>query len=269
MLVVSLVLLSLSTITVDYRSGRSGPFETIDREVLTVVGAFQGAVRRAVHPVGRFFGGLARLNSLQEENARLKERLRQMEQERLQVTSVERQVKELSQLLDVKGQLGIKGGVTARVVGESLSNFEWSITVDAGSADGVRDNMPVLAGDGLVGHVVQVAPNTSQVQLIIDPDSWVAARLASSGETGVVRGQTADRDLIMDLVPTDARVFPNEQVLTAGYSLGSRKGLYPPDIVIGNASHVYTKPGTLTKTISVRPAVDFSALEFVLIVNRR
>jgi rod shape-determining protein MreC len=101
------------------------------------------------------------------------------------------------------------------------------------------------------------------VQLIIDPDSAVAGRLASSGETGLVIGQR-NHPLTMDLVNPDANVAANEQVVTAGY----QGGLYPPGIPIGFVSHVYTRPGSLTNTIELTPAADFSALEVVLVVVR-
>ena len=122
--------------------------------------------------------------------------------------------------------------------------------------------MPVVVGDGLVGHVVEVTPTASKVELIIDPDSSVAGRLATSGETGLVLGRR-NRDLTMDLVNPLARVLPNEQVVTAGY----QGGLYPPEIPIGVVSHIYQQPGSPTKTIEIRPAVDFTSLEFVLVVT--
>jgi rod shape-determining protein MreC len=109
---------------------------------------------------------------------------------------------------------------------------------------------------------VQVGTHWSSVQLIIDPHSFVGGRLASSGETGLVAGQR-DRDLRMDLVNPDAKVTAGEQVVTSGF----QGGLYPPEIVIGVVSHVYQQPGTLTKLIAIRPSVDFSSLEFVLVVT--
>ena len=152
--------------------------------------------------------------------------------------------------------------MTAVVIAESPSNFEWSVTIDRGSSDGVKVDSPVVSGQGLIGHVVQVATHWSKVQLIIDPQSAVAGRLASSGETGLVVGQR-NHDLTMDLVNPDAKVIAGEQVVTSGY----QGGLYPPEIVIGVVSHVYLQPGTLTKLIAVRPSVDFSSLQFVFVVK--
>jgi rod shape-determining protein MreC len=261
LIVVSLVMLSLVTITIDYRGGDSGPFEVAGKSALSVVGALQGAVNKVLHPVAAFFGGVAHIGSLQSENARLKSELQSLRRQNSASVSVQRENQELKKLVDLRQGLGL-GGVTATVIADSPSNFEWSVTIDRGSAGGVKVDDPVVSGDGLIGHVVQVASHWSKVQLIIDPGSSVAGRLASSGETGLVDGQR-NREMTMGLVPSDARVVIGEPVVTSGY----QGGLYPPEIVIGFVSHVYQQPGTLTKVVAVRPSVDFSSLQFVLVVE--
>src|SRR6266508_611781 len=263
LLVVSLVMLSLLTITVDYRGGRAGPLETMGEGALSVVGALQGAVSRVSRPIGNFFTGLAHVGSLRAENDRLKAQLREAHVKAAESTTKDRRLRELPQLLKMKEQLSLRRTVTATVIGVSVSNFEWTVNLDKGSADRIKVDMPVISGDGLVGHVVTVAPHVSVVQLIIDPDSAVAGRLSSSGETGLVIGQR-NHPLTMDLVNPNANVAANEQVVTAGY----QGGLYPPEIPIGFVSHIYTRPGSLTKTIELTPAGDFSALEVVLVVVR-
>ena len=257
LLVVSLVMASLITITIDYRGGESGPFEVAGRGALSVVGALQGAVSRVVRPIGDFFTGLAHVGSLKSENERLKNEIQRLKEQSQESTSLQRQNKELFAILRLTQNLGLTG-VAATVIGEG----EWTRTIDRGEADGIRVNMPVVSGEGLVGHVVEVSGHSSKIQLIIDPDSAVAGRLASSGETGLVVGQR-DQDLTMDLVSPEAKIFAGEQVITSGY----QTGLYPPEILIGTVSHSVTQPGTLTKVLALRPAVDFSALEFVFVVT--
>jgi rod shape-determining protein MreC len=261
LLVVSLVMASLITITIDYRGGESGPFEVAGRGALSVVGALQGAVSRVVRPIGDFFTGLAHVGSLKSDNERLKNEVQRLKEQSQESTSLERQNKELFAILGLTQNLGLRG-VAATVIGEGIGNFEWTRTIDRGEADGIRVDMPVVSGEGLVGHVIAVSGHSSTIQLIIDPDSAVAGRLASSGETGLVVGQR-DQDLTMDLVSPEAKITAGEQVVTSGY----QTGLYPPEILIGTVSHSLTKPGTLTKVLALRPAVDFSALEFVFIVT--
>jgi rod shape-determining protein MreC len=263
LLVVSLVMVSLLTITVDYRGGDSGPLESAGRATLTIVGALQSAVSRVIRPIGDFVTGLVNVGSLRKENERLRQQVEQLQTQAGQSVSDERVKRELLELLKLEEQLRLEETVAARVTAESVSNFEWSVTVDKGSSSGIKIDMAVVSGDGLVGRVISVAPNASIVELIIDPDSGVAGRLASSGETGVVEGQR-NQDLAMDLVSPNARVVLNEQVVTSGFQ-GS---LYPPEIPIGFVSRVFTDPGKLNKTVAVRPAVNFSALQFVLVVTK-
>jgi rod shape-determining protein MreC len=261
LLVVSLVMMSLLTITVDYRGGERGPLEAAGQGALQVVVALQSGVSKIVRPIGSFLSGIAHIGSLRSENEKLKAQIKALEARAGQTVSDRRVIQELTGLLKLTEDLKLKG-VAGRVVGESVSNFEWSVTIRLGSADGVHVNDAVVSGDGLVGHVIDVAGHACKVQLIIDPDSAVAGRLASSGETGLVVGQRS-RPLTMDLVNSDAKVFPDEQVLTSGY----QQGLYPPEIPIGKVSHVFSRPGSLTTTIELVPAVDFSSLEFVLVVT--
>jgi rod shape-determining protein MreC len=262
-LVVSLVMISLLTITVDYRGGQRGPFEVAGRGAYTVVVALQSAVALVLHPIGAFASGIANIGSLKSQNEALRAKVRALEARAGQNDSLVRVNEELRKLLDLKESLQISG-VTARVTAESVGNFEWSVNIDAGSTSKIKVNMPVVVGDGLVGHVTEVTPTAAKVELIIDPNSFVAGRLATSGETGLVVGRR-NRDLTMDLVNPLAHVLPNEQVVTAGY----QGGLYPPEIPIGVVSHIYDQPGSLTKTIDIRPAVDFTSLEYVLVVMKR
>ncbi|HYT77760.1 MAG TPA: rod shape-determining protein MreC [Actinomycetota bacterium] len=261
LLVVSLVMASLLTITVDYRGGEKGPLEAAGQGALQVVAALQSGVSKVVQPIGSFLSGIAHIGSLRSENDALKAQIKALEARAGQSISDRRIIKELTRLLKLTEDLQLKG-VTGRVVGESVSNFEWSVTINKGSADKVQQNDPVMSGDGLVGHVIEVAPHACRAQLIIDPDSAVAGRLASSGETGLVVGQRS-KPLTMDLVNSGAKVVINDQVVTSGY----QSGLYPPEIPIGLVSHVFSRPGSLTTTIELTPTVDFSALEFVLVVN--
>ena len=268
-LVISLVMASLLTITIDYRGGRNGPLEAAGEAALSVVGTLQGAVSAVVRPVADFFSGLAHVGSLRAENDRLRKEIQELENRLGHSTTEARQNRELKALLAMRDQIAAEKTVTATVVAESIGNFEYTITIDRGSGDGIEVDMPVVSGDGLVGHVVEVAGNVSVVQLIIDPDSAVAGRLSASAKTGVVIGQQ-NRPLTMDLVDPSASVVPNEQVVTSGYRLpGSLTSIYPKDIPIGFVSHDFCRQGCLTRVIEIRPAVDFGALETVLVIVKR
>jgi rod shape-determining protein MreC len=261
LLVITLVLASLVTITLDYRGGQSGPLELAGRGALNVIGPMQQAVARVVHPIGAFFSGLAHIASLESENHHLQDEVQGLRNEAVRGRLAESQNKELRDLMRIQGQLGLRG-INATVIGQSPSNFEWSIVIDVGSAQGVKADEPVVSADGLVGHISEVGLHWSKVTLIIDPSSSVAGRLAGSGDTGLVLGNRT-KDMIMTMVSPGADVGPAEAVVTAGY----RGGLYPGGILIGVVSHVAPAQGALSKVVSVQPVVDFSSLEFVTVVT--
>jgi rod shape-determining protein MreC len=261
LLVITLLFASLLTITVDYRGGQSGPLALAGKAALTVIGPMQQAVAKVTHPVGSFFTGVAHIASLESENRQLKEDLQQARSQAAQASTATTENDQLRKLLGLRQGLGLKG-VTANVIAQSLSNFEWSVTIDAGSSQGVKLDMPVVGGLGLVGHVTQVASNWSRVTLIIDPESSVAGRLVATGDTGLVVGNR-NLDMVMQMVNPQAKVAPGEHVVTAGY----QGALYPPGILIGIVSHVAPAEGSLVKNVSIAPLVDFSSLQFVMVVT--
>ena len=87
-----------------------------------------------------------------------------------------------------------------------------------------------------------------------------------SHETGQVQGQ-GEGDLRMSLVTPGTSVAGDETVVTQGYEVNGQKGLYPPGLVIGQVSHVIPGTDGLQEFVTVRPAIDFSALEFVLVLQ--
>lgn len=269
LLVVVLVSISLAVITLDYRQGNSGPLAGLGRGALAAMAPLQKAVSTVTRPIGNFFSGLTRLPSLERDNQQLRQENDQLRTQIQRDAYVQQQTQQLQQLLGLKQSL-TPPTVPALVIGYGLSNFRWTITIDVGSTDGVARDDPVITGSDqgpeLVGKVVQVTPISSEVQLIIDRDSAVAGRLTVSHETGLVVGQ-GDGDLQMTLVNPDTVIQGNETVVTQGYQVNGQRGLFPPGLVIGQVSHVIPGTSDLQEYVTVRPAVDFSALEFVLVMQ--
>ena len=266
LLVASLLLASLVTITVDSRGGRTGPLAAIGRVGATIVGPLQEGVSTVFRPVGSFFSNIFRAGELAQQNAALQERIELLQREIQEVLTLRRENEEYERLLGIAEAHDVEG-VGATVIGEAPSNFEWSVTIDRGSIDGVVLDMPVLAGEGLVGRVVDVYPTSSKVMLIIDPDSAVAARLSASGERGVLVGEREEL-LELDLIDPAIEVSPNEPVETSGYELASgQEGIYPPGIPIGVVDRVEPDEAELTVRVLVRPNVDFSRLGSVFLVT--
>jgi rod shape-determining protein MreC len=271
LLVVALVAVSLLTITVDYREQDSGPLAGAGRVALAVISPLQKAVSKVTHPVGNFFSTLVRLPAIRQENERLRNQVADYRARVAVVGSQSARLRELEDLAGVQQSLGPSTQtVTAQMIASGVSNLEWSVVVDAGSDSGIRLDDAVVVGDAagarLVGHVVRVTGGSSMVQLIVDPDSYVAGRLDTAQTTGLVQG-SGDQDMRMRLVPSATEVMAGDEVVTAAFRIpGVGETQYPPNVLIGTVSRVLKSETATEKYVTVRPAVDFSALDIVLVV---
>lgn len=266
-----LVAASLAIITVDYRAGEEGPLAEAGRELSSALAPMQRAVSSVVQPVSNFFSSLAELPSLSQRNEEL-----QAEVDALRTAQqLNQELRE--QIEDLEGLLGLQANLSrtipARVIASGVSNFEWTITIGVGSDDGVAMNMPVVTGAAdaarLVGRVIRVTPTSADVQLLIDRGFAVPATLSTSHEAGIVEGRGED-ELRMGLLGPGIEVSETEpeSVFTLGFQVNDEPGLYPPGILIGTVSHAFSAPGAVESFVTIRPAVDFSTLQHVLVIVR-
>lgn len=271
LLVVTLVAASLAIITVDFRAGDEGPLAAAGRVTSSAIAPMQRAVSNVVQPVSGFFSSLADLPSLSRRNRELRRQVDDLKTVQQLNQELTRRIETLEQLLGL--QTITSHTIAARVIGSGVSNFEWDITIDRGSEDGVQVDMPVVTGasDGprLVGRVIRVTPISSVIQLMIDPDFAVAGLLSTSQETGLVTGN-GEEDLRMRHLRAGIEVSETEteSVFTVGYEVNDQPGLYPAGILIGTVSRAFSEPDSVESFVTIRPAVDFSTLQYVLVIAR-
>jgi rod shape-determining protein MreC len=260
LLLVVLVMASITIVTIDFRSSGNGPLEKIGHVALTVLSPIQHGLIKIFRPVGNFFAGFtevpsmrARIRTLENENASLKGGQNS-------VADLERENENLRKLLQLRDRYNLDT-ISAQVIGVSPSNFERIVFIDHGTKQGVRKDMPVIAGDGLVGRVVRVTRSSAEVLLLIDRTSAVASRVTSSGETGLLEGDGTETPHL-ELFNPDAVVNVGDRIVTSGYD----KGLFPPGIPIGTVMSAPPARSNLSRIVDIRLAVDFSTLDYVLIV---
>lgn len=263
-LLAALSLAALVLITIDYRAGGPagrGPIDQLRSVATTLFAPVQNGLATLVRPVGDVAGSVTDLFRLQSENARLRERLERLRERRESFEDLRRENAELRSLLDMRERISLDT-ITARVIALAPSNYEWTVSLDAGADDGVRRDMPVVDGDGLVGRVIQVTPRACRVLLAIDPQFHAASRLASTGETGTITGQAGG---LMDFQPLDseATIEQGDTVVTSSYE----NGLYPSGIPIGSVERPGEPSTRLQRDVGVRPFVDFTRLDDVLILR--
>src|SRR6266508_1363717 len=134
LLVVRLVMLSLLTITVDFRGGENGPLEAVSRGAVSVVGALQSAVTSVARPVGNWISGVVHIGSLRSENDRLKEEIAKLRTTSDENLSLKAQLVALEGLVRIRDRLQLRKSVAARVIAASVGNFQWTVTIDQGSS---------------------------------------------------------------------------------------------------------------------------------------
>ena len=271
LLVVGLVAASLAIITLDFREGDSGPLANMGRAAQTFMAPLQEGVTTATRPVGDFFTGLAHLPTLVRENQDLKRQLQDAQGRAAAYDSTQDLVRKYSDLLGL--QAAFQGSIAADVISNGYTNFDYTITINKGSDDGIKQGQPVVSGAVgsplLVGIVSSVTAISADVQLIIDRDWAAAGQLSTSKVIGLVSGQ-GDQDLRVDDIPLGTK-FPTgdqpEYVFTVSYEAAGHHGLYPPGLLIGQVSKVYESDNALSDQVSVSPAVDFASLGSVLVLT--
>jgi rod shape-determining protein MreC len=274
LLLVVFISISLLAITVDYRGGQSGPLAALGRAGLELMAPLQKAVTNLTRPIGNFFVGVAHLPSLEQENQRLRVDNAALRAKTNLEATKDAEIARLQELLGISNTLEAADPIAAQVIGSGLSNFDYTMTIDQGSTARVQVDDPVVAGPAiegqalLVGHVISVAPDASVVLLTIDRTSAVGSKLASSNATGLVQGQGQD-DMTMSLVDPTTHATSEDYVLTSGYKTGDSCGLYPPGLVVGQVSRTIPPTNDLQAFVLVRPAVDFSQLQEVVVLRGR
>ena len=236
---VLLVLTSITLLTLDFRG--FGPLQNARSSVLGVfspVGDFFGGV---FEPVGDAWSGAFDQRDLAKENEELRRQIDDLEG---QLTGGEVAKESNRKLLEQAGieYLGDVQTVQARVVGGSISNFDTTITIDRGESSGIRVDMPVVTGRGLVGRVVQTSSNSATVELLTSGDFAVGFTAVGSkvSTQGVLTG-VSDGGLLRGTVDVSGDVSPGQLLVTSG-TLGSP---YPQGIPIGSVSAVSDQPSSL------------------------
>ncbi len=262
-----LTIVVLGLVTVDARAGQESPLQRFREGANTVFGPLQEGLTAVLSPVTAMTGEVSELLDLRGENERLRAELEQQRERRRAVDDVMRENESLRRLLEVREDLTGSGEdfetLTAQVISLAPSNFEWTVSLDVGERHGVRRDMAVISGDGIVGRVVQVGPRVSRVLLAVDRSFSAAVRLDRTGEHGFVEGG-GTHPLRLQLLDPEADVRVGDQVVTSSY----RNALFPDGLPVGRVDAVGEDDGLLTRDVQVRPFVDFTQLQYVLVIVR-
>ncbi|MEA2452114.1 MAG: rod shape-determining protein MreC [Actinomycetota bacterium] len=261
LLLLVFIALSIIIITLDFRQGDGGPLQSAKEISVAVVAPIQRGLTTIFRPVGNFFASIGELGSLRTDNARLKAQVEGMEQEVKRAEALEDDFAALTRLSKLDAPYTAGEQVFAQVIGLSPSNYRWARFIDKGTDDGVRKDMAVINSDGLVGKVISVTPGNALVLLLIDPKAAAGARIENRRDTGKIQGNGEDQGLSLELIGSNSEVFEADGVVTSG-----QDGVFPPGIPIGLVDQISGDIRRPDQQIIVQPWVDFTALDYVIVL---
>lgn len=257
----AIILLLLMGLVVDSRAR----FPMVNRIIITAMSPVTYVVTAIADGVHNTTGYFASLSNLKAENEKLQKEINTLRQDNIDLIAMKAENERLSQLLNFKENHPQLKFQPAKVIGRDIGDLKDTILINQGSNVGLKLNMSVVTGAGLVGIVDSVYPNASRILLINSPRSKIGgmnlrgdSRVA--GIVGGVAGQ--DASLEMNNMARDADLLPGDTVVTSGYS-----GHHPAGLIIGTIEEVQKDDGGLTKVATITPSVDFSRLEEVMVVT--
>jgi rod shape-determining protein MreC len=259
-ILIVLIILCVSVVTLYVRETDSGPLHKVQNFFLDLVSPVSSAFAKIFRPIKDGFVNLVHLPSLSKERADLQKEVAELRRQRIESKEVLEENRELKELMDWEETQAEYETVGADIIGQSPDNWQRLMIVNKGSSSGVKKYMAVVTEEGLVGRVISVGSRSSVVQLITDSRSGVGARAQRSRETGIVEGRNEE---VIRFVPMreDADISKGDIVETSG--LG---GTVPPGVVIGKVSEVKKRSSGLARFVEVKPFVNFSKLDKVLII---
>jgi rod shape-determining protein MreC len=259
-----LLLVALALITLDFRDGGASPARNVGAEIF-------GPIERVTHditdPVSSLFDSITGGPSAQGTIASLQ---RQNDQLRAELSAAQLSKSEAAQLSRL---LRIDAGAY-RIVAASViaagGDYSDTVTLNAGSSDGIKPDETVLNGSGLVGTVTQVSLDTCTVVLATDASSIVGVQIAGPGGTGEIgevtgtgKSMSGSGLLRLTLFDSNAVLQPGQEVVTYA-SVNDRPEV--PGVPVGTVISVHSSAGALVQTALVQPFVTFTSLGVVGIV---
>jgi len=263
---VVLVVLALVLISATFSQSSGGPLHTVQQGMASAFSPLENGATRALKPARDLVNWVSETFNARGQNSELKTDVQKLRAKLAKAQSAVGENEQLRKLvgLDQKGVLAGYNLVTARVIQRPPSVWYSTVGISAGSGDGVAVNDPVIDGDGLVGRVTDVTPNTAQVTLITDSESAVSAKVLPNGPEGVAKPEAGDPStMLLDFIDKNAPIHEGQMVVTAGWSNGTLSSFAPAGIPIGEVRQTTIGQQETYQNIRLAPFADMLNLDIV------
>lgn len=216
----------------------------------------------AMSGFGEYFSNM---DALIEENQRLKEEIESLESEKIQLEVAKEENRRLREYLEVKKSHPDYELKDAMVIASESGNYMTVLTLNRGTADGVKLGMPVITSAGLVGYVCEIGYSSCKVRTLIEASFAAGAYVSRSGEIGIVEGDIALKDsnsCEITYLPEGADIEVGDLIFTSGEG-----SVYPRDLYIGRVSEVGINEYNRTVFARIECAVDLTDLKYVMVIT--
>jgi rod shape-determining protein MreC len=257
--IITLIILILPIFLSNVQTSKLSFFEGVASSIVSPVQNLFISIKNKASGNSKYFSDM---DLLIAENEELKEKNSELEEQVRELEILKADNETLQEYMNLTQKYAEYKTIPAYVINRDVSNLSSTLIINAGSDDGVAENMTVIADKGLVGHIISVSKHTSKVQVIIDSASTVSCSISTTEQSIICKG-TLDNDqtLRASAIPTSAELIQGDSVSTSGIG-----GIYRKGIHIGTIKEIVTTSNVIDRYAIVEPAVDFSTVDNVLII---
>ncbi len=263
-----IVLLLVSSVSLAFSSGSF--VLNIKNIGFSILSTIEKGVSTSVNAVTNTVNSVGELRKLKKEYDQLVIKLEKFEQLQRSNADIRKENERLKEQLDFVSSIEEKN-IPAQIISRNLDDSYSYITIDKGSVNGIKKNMPVIAfqngNQGLVGKIVQVGAFTSQIIPIYNMDNMVSTRIQNTRDLGLVNGQ-GNQDLPLELQYIRKRVMADLNIGDIVVTSGENDN-YKRDIPIGTISKIEEITYNSSLYIEITPIIDFSRLENLVVINQK
>lgn len=253
------LLIPITAIDTSTRSPRD--YRMYDRAILALTSPIQRVISWSLDEIASGFQNYIYLWHTRQDNLALLEENRKLLNSIASLRETQQENLRLRKMLQFQEKFHLES-VTARVIAKDISTEFRAIRINRGESSGIQKNMAVVTNEGIVGRILRTTESTADVVTIVDLLSAVDAIVERSRARGIVEGLTDEICQLKFALRTDD-IEPGDVLISSG--LG---GIFPKGVPVGTVSKVRRKTFGITQEVEVRPSVDFSKLEEVLVITR-
>ena len=254
------ILLATVLIVLSYNLKQRSPAGLATKVVLEVASPVQNVLDASIKGVSDPWYRYLLLVGIEEENRKLKKKIDDMKSQLVLYQEGYLEAQRLRNLLSLQEDNDFDF-VTARVIGRAQVALSQTISINKGTADGLKAGQSVMAAQGLVGRVIDASWHSAKVLPLIDENSNIDAIVQRSRIQGMIRG-AGSRGCVLKYISKTQDVREGDIIVSSGMG-----GVFPKGMMIGQVNHVDRKEAGLFLRINVTPAIDFSKLEEVLVIT--